>query len=208
MTDRHLRVLSGNRHEQDKQLPDERTIVLQAQQGDIGAFGELYEHYKDRIYNLILYSVRDAALAEDILQSVFIKVFQALPLFRQDSCFLTWIFRVALNECSNRKRRRRLFLPIGESSQAWEIRSPRPAPDEEHALAQLNRMVRSAVMQLNPKLRQIIVLRYLEDFSYEEIASILGCSAGTVASRIHRGLAALEAQLGPAGRNLCAAGGR
>src|SRR5262249_29603922 len=145
---------------------------------------------------VIYYSLRDTDLAQDVLQTVFVKVFQALPLFRLESSFLTWVYRVALNECKNAKRRPRIFVPLSEVDEVWRREDPCALPDATHASPQMQRKVRKAVLSLNPKLRSVIVLKYLEDLSYEEIAAVLGASPGTVASRLHRALAALEAKLG------------
>lgn len=199
MTSGHFQVLRKASRPEIGTLPDERALVIQAQQGDTSAFRQLYEHYKDRIYSLIYYSLKDPHAAEDVLQTVFVKVFQALPLFRLESGFLTWVYRVALNECKNRKRRRRIFVPIGEVEEVWNRHDPGVLPDVQHASEQMQQKVRLAVLNLKPKLRTVIALRYIEDLSYEEIAAILGSSPGTVASRLHRALAALEAKLGKPG---------
>lgn len=176
-------------------LPGERDLVLRAQQGDTGAFKQLYDHYKDRIHTVIYYSLRDDDATEDVLQTVFVKVFQALPLFRLESCFLTWVYRVALNECKNRRRRRKLFVPISDAEEVWNKYDPGALPDAQHASEQMQQEVRVAVLALRPKLRAVVVLRYIEDLSYEEIAAVLGSSPGTVASRLHRALAVLESRL-------------
>lgn len=196
--DRHLRIVEGKRATAaDSGLPQERELIRAAQQGDASAFQDLYLHYKDRVYNLICYNLTDQHQAEDVLQTVFFKVFQALPFFRLESSFLTWIYSVAINECKNRKRQRRLFVPISLVSNSPHDADLSVAPDAQHATRQLNETVRRAVMELEPKLRATVVLKYLEDLSYEEIASILGCSSGTVASRLHRALLRLEKRLRP-----------
>ena len=174
-------------------LPNERELLLAAQQGDASAFKELYEHYCDRIYNVIRYSLKDAAAAEDALQNVFIKVYEALPCFRLESSFLTWVYRVAINECKNRKRSRWFFTSLEEISD--NLNHAHPAPDALHAADELKESVRLAVLQLRPKYRQVVALKYSEDLSYEEIAAILKCSPGTVASRLHRALDLLEKRL-------------
>jgi RNA polymerase sigma-70 factor, ECF subfamily len=183
----HLQIVEGSSSERD--------LILAAQAGDTSSFQQLYEKYKDRVYNLIYYSVDEPSHAEDVLQTVFVKVFQALPAFRLDSCFLTWVYRVAINECKNRKRRRRLFVSMSELPQVDAKPDPALTPEVEHLTNHVALMVRNAIMELNPKLRAVIALKYFEDLSYEEIASILGCSSGTVASRMHRALNQLEKNL-------------
>jgi RNA polymerase sigma-70 factor, ECF subfamily len=171
-----------------------------AQSGDTAAFKELYDNYRDRVYSLIYYSLNDSHQVDDALQTVFVKVFQALPFFRLESSFLTWIYRVALNECKNRRRRRKLFVSMNEI-QNGGLQEPGqdPAPDELHESRQIALQVRSAVMALKPKYRQVVILKYLEELSYEEVAAVIGCSAGTVASRLYRALQTLETKLRSSG---------
>src|ERR1051325_1949610 len=112
-------LIQGSRNVESDSQPDEGSLILSAQKGDVLAFKELYERHRERVYNLIYYSLENVDQAEDILQTVFVKVYQALPFFRLESGFLTWIYRVALNECKNRRRSRRFFVPINaiESSE-------------------------------------------------------------------------------------------
>jgi RNA polymerase sigma-70 factor, ECF subfamily len=175
----------------------ELDLIRAAQQGDTSAFKQLYEQYYDRVYGLIYYSLIDGHQAEDALQTVFVKVFQALPFFRLESSFLTWIYRVALNECKNRNRRRKIFIPLSWISDALSHPDPAPTPDVVHASQELGLHVREAVMNLKPEYRTVVVLKYLEELSYEEISSILGCSPGTVGSRLNRALQILEERLRP-----------
>ena len=189
-----FRVLHG-RPSTANVLPNERELILAAQSGDSNAFKQLYEHYSDRIFTLIYYSLKDESLAEDVLQTVFVKVFKALPFFRLESGFLTWIYRIAINECKNRKRGRKLFVPMSQETEKLHQVDPEQSPEHQHAFQQASRLVRSAVLELKPKYRAVVVLKYLEELSYEEVASVLGCSQGTVATRLHRALALLEKRL-------------
>lgn len=196
--DRQLRIVEGKRATAaDSRQPAEHELIRAAQQGDASAFQDLYLQYKDRVYNLICYNLNNQLQSEDVMQTVFIKVFQALPFFRLESSFFTWICSVAINECKNRKRQRRVFVPISLVSNGPHDTDFASAPDVQHATRQLDETVRQAVMELEPKLRATVVLKYMEDLSYEEIASILGCSPGTVASRLHRALSRLEKRLRP-----------
>jgi len=182
-----------------RQTPSgEQDLIAAAQHGDTGAFQELYEYYRERVYNLIYYSLNDVQQAEDAFQTVFVKVFKALPHFRLESSFHTWMYRIALNECKNRKRRPRLFVPISNISDGRDEPDPSPGPDALHASNQSAQIVRRAVMNLKPKYRTVVILKYLEEMSYEEIAVTLGCSPGTVASRLCRALQILEKRLGGA----------
>jgi RNA polymerase sigma-70 factor (ECF subfamily) len=190
-----LRIILGKATSAARTLPEEASLIAAAKEGDSEAFRQLYEHYRDRIYNLIYYSLRNSHQAEDLLQSVFLKVFQALPLFRADSSFVTWIYRVTLNECKNAQRGRRFWLPLSEIFEKPEERDPHPLPDRIHSSNLQVHALRQAVMKLKPKYREVLMLKYFEELSYEEVSSILGISMGTVASRLHRALQILESQL-------------
>lgn len=193
MSQNPLRLIQSGRDSEAG--PEERELILAAQDGDRGAFRVLYERYRDRVFSLISYTLKDPPLSEDVLQTVFVKVFQALPFFRHESCFHTWIYRVAINECRNRKRQRRLFVPIEDVQGRWNEPSAGMSPDVVHETQQIAGEIQRAVLELRPKLREVVVLKYVEELSYEEIAAVLGCSQGTVASRLHRALSILEARL-------------
>jgi len=181
---------------------DERALVITAQQGDRDAFRLLYERYRDRVYNFIFYSIGDQLRAEDILQMVFVKIFRGLPGFRFESSLSTWIYRIALNECLNQQRKRGLQQVPFETLLGSDEEPSAAATDLQHAEAERREIVHRALMELSPKLRSVVALRYLEELSYEEIASVLECSAGTVASRLNRALSQLEQRLRPLKRLL------
>jgi len=163
------------------------TRILEAcRDGDRSAFLALFERYKDRVYSIALHYTGDEAAAKDVSQSVFLKLFTLVGQFRFESEFSTWLFRIVVNACHDHRRRSARLLPLDEYSE------PRPTvaegPQERIAEAKdVERCVRAAIANLSPKLRMPIVLRYLEDMSYDEIAGVLDCSMGTVASRLNRG---------------------
>jgi RNA polymerase sigma-70 factor (ECF subfamily) len=182
---------------------DERATVIAVQQGDRDAFKALYERYRDRVYNIIFYSMGDALRAEDVLQIVFVKIYRGLPSFRFEASFATWIYRIALNECLNQQRRRGAqHIPIEALLGSDEERDSGAAADLQHAEGERREIVHRAVMELSPKLRAVVALKYLDGLTYEEIASVLECSPGTVASRLNRALGQLEARLRPLRRLL------
>jgi RNA polymerase sigma-70 factor, ECF subfamily len=163
------------------------SFVEACQKGDLEAFRTLYESYKDSVYSIALkFSGGNEDAARDIAQEVFLKLFSSLKSFRGSSNFSTWLFRVVVNACMDEHRRRRRFLPLEGSVSPERITS---SYSQEHDAwqKQLAGEVSAAVGALSPKLRLPIVLRYVQGLSYEEIASALGCSAGTVASRLNRG---------------------
>jgi RNA polymerase sigma-70 factor (ECF subfamily) len=182
---------------------EERDTVAAAQRGDRAAFKTLYDRYRDRIYNLIFYSMGDELSAEDVLQVVFIKVYRGLPRFRFEASFATWIYRITINECLNQQRRRGPYhIPLEALLGGDEEMDRGAAADLQHAEGERREIIHRAVMELSPKLRAAVALKYLEGLSYEEIASVLECSPGTVASRLNRALRELEARLRPLRRLL------
>jgi RNA polymerase sigma-70 factor, ECF subfamily len=183
--------------------PQERDLVVAAQRGDRSAFKALYERYRDRVYNLVFYTLGDELWAEDVLQIVFIKIYKGLPNFRFEAAIATWMYRIAINECLNQQQRRGAqyvpFEAILGSDDEFDTDS---LPDLQHAHNERREIIRQAVMELSPKLRAVVALKYLEGLSYEEIAAALECAPGTVASRLNRALSELETRLRPLKRLL------
>jgi RNA polymerase sigma-70 factor, ECF subfamily len=162
------------------------SFVEACQRGDLEAFRTLYESYKDTVYSIALnFSGGNQEAAKDIAQEVFLKLFSSLKSFRGSSNFSTWLFRVVVNACMDEHRRRRRFVPLEESLPADKMMSNQ-SQERDAWQKQLAGEVRVALEALSPKLRLPIVLRYVQGLSYEEIAHALGCSPGTVASRLNR----------------------
>ena len=170
-------------------------VITACQQGDRDAFRVLFEAYKDKVYSIAVYSVGgDKAVAEDITQQVFLKLFSVISQFRGNSEFTTWLYRLVVNQCLDERRKHNRLMPLGES----EVMS-RPAdkkPEAKYAQAELAEAVRAAIGELKPKFRMPVLLKYLEGLSYDEIALAMGCSKGTVASRLNRAHAELARRLG------------
>lgn len=176
----------------------DRDVVLAAQSGDHGALRSLYEAYRDRIYSLVAYSIGDPVQTQDVIQTVFLKVFRGLGKFRFQSSLSTWIYRIAHNECQDHHRRRSTpHVPLEAILGSGHEIDSRPASDDRHAQQQREAIIRRALMQLPLKMREVVVLKYVEGLSYDEISKALGCAPGTVASRLNRSLAALEERLRP-----------
>jgi RNA polymerase sigma-70 factor, ECF subfamily len=176
----------------------ERDLVVAAQAGDALAFRELYEAYRDRIYSLIVYSIGDPAHTQDVLQTVFFKIFRGLGKFRFESSLSTWIYRIAHNECQDHHRRRVTpHVPLEAILGSGDEIDSRPGSDQQHAQQERETIIRQALMQLPFKMREVVVLKYVEGLSYDEMSKALGCAPGTVASRLNRALAALEERLRP-----------
>jgi RNA polymerase sigma-70 factor (ECF subfamily) len=175
-------------------IVDERVIEA-CQAGDREAFRLLFEAYKDRVFSIAVYSFAgDEAAASDVSQQIFLKLMTTIGQFRGDSAFTTWLYRLVVNACTDEHRRRRRFPGFGESNPVSNIEQRRPQ-EKHYAKLELADSVQAAIGELKPKLRMAILLKYVEDLSYEEMASVLGCSKGTVASRLNRGHLALARKL-------------
>jgi RNA polymerase sigma-70 factor (ECF subfamily) len=155
--------------------------------GDADAFRLLFENYKDRVYSIALgYFNGDEASARDITQSVFLKLMTHISTFQNRSEFSTWLYRLVANACLDQKRALRRFLFFGNYD---EIVLPdrRKSAEERYIARELETEVRQAIAGLRPRLRIAVLLKYFDDLSYDEIGAALGCSRGTVASRLNRG---------------------
>ena len=177
-----------------EQLIDGRVIEA-CQQGDRAAFQLLFETYKDKVFSIAVYSSGgDRAVADDVTQQIFLKLFTAIRQFRGDSEFTTWLYRLVVNACLDERRRRRRLLPWGETV-AMRNPSDKKPQEKQYARLEIAEAVREAIGELKPKFRLPILLKYIEGLSYEEIARVMGCSKGTVASRLNRGHSQLAKRL-------------
>ena len=183
-------------------------LIEACQSGDREAFRELFDAHKDRVWAVALRFTGDESAARDVTQQIFLKLFTSIAGFRHESNFKTWLYRLVANECMDEFRKRRRLVPLDffrpasgderdEDCGAIEMKEWRQEPLQEERLARLeiSEAVLAALMQLKPKLRMAIVLKYFEDLSYEQMAETLGCSMGTVASRLNRGHKALAQKL-------------
>jgi len=170
-------------------------VIEACQRGERDAFRVLFETYKDKVYSIALYSIGgDKSVAEDVTQQIFLKLFTAIQQFRGDSEFTTWLYRLVVNACMDERRKRRRLLPWGDSfASAPTYQKPQ---EKQYAQVEIAEAVQLAIGELKPKFRLPILLKYVEGLSYEEIASVMGCSKGTVASRLNRGHGQLAKQLG------------
>jgi RNA polymerase sigma-70 factor (ECF subfamily) len=177
-----------------EQLIDGRVIEA-CQQGDRAAFQLLFETYKDKVFSIAVYSSGgDQAVADDVTQQIFLKLFTAIRQFRGDSEFTTWLYRLVVNACHDERRRRRRLLPWGETVAMRNPGDKKPQ-EKQYARLEVQEAVQAAIGELKPKFRLPILLKYIEGLSYEEIASVMGCSKGTVASRLNRGHSQLAKRL-------------
>jgi len=169
-------------------------VVEACQSGDDDAFRVLFETHKDRVYSIALRYAGDAAAAMDIAQDTFVKLLSNIQQFRGDSSFESWLYRMVVNSCLDYHRRRRRFLPLMD--EALDVfRSSKEGALSEMLREEQAERVQQVVAQLPEDQRIVVVLRYTEGRSYEEIADLLGCRRGTVASRLNRAHKALERRL-------------
>lgn len=177
------------------QIPICKGLIERCQAGDRDAFRELFEAYRERVYGLAFHFVANEASAKDVAQEVFLKLFASLKEFRGSSSFDTWLYRLVVNCCMDEHRRNKRFLPLDFIRGSKTMRPAQPT-EQAYLRAEIARAVQAAVKKLKPKLRVPILLRYVEELSYEEIATVLCCSQGTVASRLNRAHHILARKLG------------
>jgi RNA polymerase sigma-70 factor (ECF subfamily) len=171
---------------------DDADLVGQALRGSQDAYRELVLRYQRPVYGLALRMVRDAALAEDLAQEVFLKAFRSLDSFAPERRFSSWLLKIAHNACLDHLRRRRPRLePLegDEDDPGPLLRLADPAAESPLARregADLRRALERAIAALRPEYREIVLLRHREDLSYEEIVEITGLPLGTVKTHLHR----------------------
>ena len=171
----------------------DRDLIEGCRRGEREAFHALFETYQDKIYSIALRFSGNEAVAMDIAQDTFLKLFSSMADFRGDSSFGTWVYRLVVNGCLDHRRRSWRLIPV-----AGEVMALMRAPgDALHGLlhSEMRGRVQGAVEKLPAEQRIVVVLRYTEGLAYEEIAEVLGCSLGTVASRLNRAHKALERRL-------------
>lgn len=189
----------GGRDESDEQL------MLSAGQGDRDAFGELVRRYSSRMVNVAYQVVGDRELAEDIAQETFLRAYKSAARYRQISKFSTWLYTIALNLCRNELRRRKFktysLEGMAERDEDSKVRTDIPdektQPDLDMERKEAGSLVRQAVEQLPEKFKTPLVLRDIQELSYEEISGILNLPEGTVKSRINRGRQRIKEILKP-----------
>jgi RNA polymerase sigma-70 factor, ECF subfamily len=179
------------------------SLVRRVQRGDKGAFDALVLKYQHKLVKLVMRYVRNPAEAEDIAQEAFIKAYRALPQFRGDSAFYTWLYRIAINTAKNAVVSRdrspiEYDLDRNNTDESYDMQGRMKDPDTPEGLVltdEIRSTVNSAIEALPEDLRTAIVLRELEGLSYEEIAATMDCPVGTVRSRIFRAREAIDRRL-------------
>lgn len=193
------------REERARMSADESdlSLVRRVQRGDKGAFDALVLKYQHKIVKLVMRYVRNPAEAEDIAQEAFIKAYRALPHFRGDSAFYTWLYRIAINTAKNAVVSRdrspvEYDLDRGNTDESYDMQGRMKDSETPEGLVltdEIRSTVNAAIDSLPEDLRTAIVLRELEGLSYEEIAEAMACPVGTVRSRIFRAREAIDRRL-------------
>ena len=191
--------------------PADAEIVQRAREGDHEAFRILVERYQGRAYRLALRVVRDEEQARDAVQDAFIKAYGSLDRFQGRSGFYTWLYRIVMNQCLDRKRRDKSDreLEWDEVTAARAVQAPAagggegegagPAPDAAAERGELRQILAKAIAELPEEARRTIELREIDGLSYREIAEALGIPKGTVMSRLHYARRSLQESLRTAG---------
>ena len=187
----------------DQNLLDEQ-LVERVQRGDKAAFNLLVKKYQHKVLNLVARYVNNPGDVPDVAQEAFIKAYRALPTFRGESAFYTWLYRIAVNTAKNyltsqgrRPPSSDVEADEAESYGGGEALQEVSTPENLALTDEIKRTVFSAIEALPEDLRTAITLRELEGLSYEEIAEIMDCPVGTVRSRIFRAREAIDKKLKP-----------
>jgi RNA polymerase sigma-70 factor (ECF subfamily) len=182
----------------------DQDLVARVQKGDKKAFDILVLKYQNRLLKLIASYLRDPDEVLDVAQEAFVKAYRALPKFRGDSAFYTWLYRIAINTAKNYlvaqgRRPPDVDVEASDAAQSDRTSELKDVASPEHLMLrdEIEKTVFDAIEQLPEDLRTAVTLRELEGLSYEEIADVMGCPIGTVRSRIFRAREAINEKLKP-----------
>jgi len=182
----------------------DKELVRRVKQGDKQAFDLLFSRYQHKIMNLVSRYVREPEDVEDVTQEAFIKAFRALPRFRGESAFYTWLYRIAINTAKNylvaRSRRPPgvdVDVDDAEFVDGSDALKESESPEAALARDELSTAINAAIAELPEDLRSAVTLREFDGLSYEQIAQIMGCPVGTVRSRIFRARESIDQHIEP-----------
>jgi RNA polymerase sigma-70 factor, ECF subfamily len=180
-------------------LNDDAPLIAATLGGDTAAFGQLVVAYQDRLYNSLLRVLGSAEDARDVVQDAFVQAFVKLDTFRGSSAFYTWLYRIAFNLAMSHARRGHTMTSLDRKKQdcGSEPVDGQPTPEIEALRMERIELVHAVLARLSGEYRQILVLRELEGFSYEQIAEILQLPIGTVRSRLFRARLQVRDHLAP-----------
>jgi RNA polymerase sigma-70 factor, ECF subfamily len=181
----------------------ETRLAKLARNGDRGAFAELVELYKDKIYHLAYRMLNNKHEAEDAVQETFLRVYTNLHRYDEQQKFSTWIFRIGTNHCIDRLRKRKhsaysldAEMPDGEGNDYYSmLPGNEDTPEKQIILSETQLQIRKAIDALPEKYKSVVILRYLQDMSLQEISDVLDMPVTTVKTRVHRGREYLRKRL-------------
>ena len=181
--------------------PTDEELIERFQHGDMYAFDEIVRRYKDQLLNFAYRFLGDSEDSEDIVQETFFRVFRKKHAYRNVAKFSTWIYTITGNLAKTelrRRKKRKLFSisGLGYEDRDYDIPDSRRGPEEEADGAVKDEMVQKAIESLSAKFREVIILRDIQELSYEEISEIAKIPLGTVKSRVNRGRLKLQEKLG------------
>jgi len=168
---------------------DERDLIAACLRGDLESFGEIVRLYQDRLYNVAYRFLGNHEDARDVVQEAFLSAFQALPRFKGNARFFTWLYRIAMNHAVDFRRKQRSILRLERQP---ERDVPGAADARRHHAGESlerqeeNEKIRRALEYLSLEHRMVLVLKDIDDMKYEDIAEVLDVPIGTVRSRLHR----------------------
>jgi RNA polymerase sigma-70 factor (ECF subfamily) len=185
-----------------KTEPTDQQLVVRVQKGDKRAFDLLVLKYQYKVHSIVARFIRDSDEVRDVVQEAFIKAYRALPKFRGDSQFYTWLYRIAVNTAKNylvaRSRRppsSDVDLDDAEYYSGSEQLKDFGTPENQLFRDQLEEVINRAIVELPEDLRTAVTLREYEGLSYEDIASVMNCPVGTIRSRIFRGRESIDVRV-------------
>lgn len=180
----------------------ENRLARLALKGDQQAFAELVDLYHDKLYHMAYRMLSNRQEAEDVVQDTFLRVYKNLDRFDESLKFSTWIYRIATNLCIDRLRKRKPTYSLDAESQDYEgldgysmIPSDNKTPESELILSDTQRIIHQAMESLPPKYKSVMMLRYIQDLSLQEVGDILGMPVTTIKTRVHRGREFLRKKL-------------
>ena len=173
---------------------NELALISRARDGDREAFGALVEQYRDNVYRLAYRMCGNAYDADEAAQEAFVAAWRALPNFRGEAKFSTWLYRLTTNAAIDVMRREKRHQTVGDG-EMMELADDADSPQETVERTEQQETVQKALATLSEEYREVLLLRYMEELDYAEIAEVLQLPSGTVKSRINRAKAALKAAL-------------
>jgi len=185
----------------------DEVLVRRFKSGDKNSFRRLVEKYQSKIYSIVLASVRDKNDTDDLCQEIFIKVYRGLSQFKGKSKFFTWLYRITINTCISAQNARKrkpetipLSYPVDEKENPLSTKLSQDTvkrPMEVLKNKELEVKIKLAIDSLSDRLKEVFILREVEDLSYKELSKILQCSEGTIKSRLFRAREKLKKKLAP-----------